>query len=294
MPERPSWFDDTLLPHESHWLDVDGHAVHHLDVGSGPVLLMLHGNPTWSFLHRRMIAALSDGFRCIALDMPGYGLSRAAAGFGFTAAEQSEVVRAAVAALDLRDVTVIVQDWAGPVGLGAAAADPQRYVGLVVGNTWAWPSSLWTRGFSQVMGGPVTGELLSQRLDVFIGRMLPAMMRRRRLTEAELAMYRGPFPTPASRLPARVLAGQIRTAGPFLADLSDRVQALTGMPSLLLWADRDIAFHDSQRREWQRRLTDRTDHTLAGAGHFWPDDAGEEAAEVIAGWYRRAGPGRPR
>lgn len=135
MPERPSWFDDTLLPHESHWLDVDGHAVHHLDVGSGPVLLMLHGNPTWSFLHRRMIAALSDRFRCIALDMPGYGLSRAAAGFGFTAAEQSEVVRAAVAALDLRDVTVIVQDWAGPVGLGAAAADPQRYVGLVVGNT---------------------------------------------------------------------------------------------------------------------------------------------------------------
>jgi haloalkane dehalogenase len=80
MHERPAWFDETLLPYSSHWIEVQGHTIHYLDEGSGPTLLMLHGNPTWSFLYRRLIAGLSDRFRCVALDYPGFGLSRAAAG----------------------------------------------------------------------------------------------------------------------------------------------------------------------------------------------------------------------
>lgn len=284
MPERPAWFDEDLLPYPSNWIDVDGNGVHYLDVGSGPTLLMVHGNPTWSFLYRRMIARLSGRFRCVAFDHPGFGLSTAAPGYRFTAAEHSAVAQGFVQALDLRDITVVVQDWGGPIGLGAAARDPQRYAGLVVGNTWAWPSSLWTKSFGQVMGGPVTGDLLNRRLNLFVSKMLPSMMRRRRLTDAELAMYSGPFPTQQSRRPAQVLPLQIRTAKPFLAEVKSRLPAITGLPSLLLWADGDIAFGEGERRRWQSLLTDRTDHLLAGAGHFWQDDAGEEASAVLAEW----------
>ena len=286
MPQRPPWFDEDLLPYPSNWIDVDGNTVHYLDVGSGPTLLMVHGNPSWSFLYRRMIARLSESFRCVAFDHPGFGLSKAAPGYGFTAAEHSAVARSLVEALDLTDVTVIVQDWGGPIGLAAAVRDPQRYRGLVVGNTWAWPSNLWTMGFGQIMGGPITGDLLNRRLNLFVGKMLPSMMRRRRLTDAEVAMYTGPFPTPASRRPAQVLPLQIRTARPFLADLADRLPVIAGLPSLLFWADGDIAFGEGERRRWQSLLTDRTDHLLAGAGHFWQDDAGEEAAAVLAQWWR--------
>lgn len=85
--------------------------MHYVDEGDGPTLLMLHGNPTWSFLYRDMIAALRSQFRCVALDYPGFGLSSAAAGYGFTAAEHADVVEAFVAHLDLTDVTPVVQDW---------------------------------------------------------------------------------------------------------------------------------------------------------------------------------------
>lgn len=285
MRERPDWFRSDLLPFAPHWREVDGHQLHYLDEGSGPTLLMVHGNPTWSFVYRRMIAALADRFRCIAVDLPGYGLSIARPGYDVGAAHQSEVVRGFVSSLDLTDVTIVVQDWGGPIGLGAAVAEPHRYAGLVVGNTWAWPSNLWTRGFSQVMGGSLTGELMSQRLNMFVGRMIPSMMRRRRLTADELAMYAGPFPTAESRAPARILAREIRTARPFLADLDRDLDAIVRLPSLLLWADKDIAFHAPVRRQWQERLTRRTDHTLAGAGHFWPDDAGEEASSAIRDWF---------
>ena len=287
MHTRPDWFDADLLPFESSWLDLDGHQLHYLDVGSGPTLLMLHGNPTWSFLYRRLVAGLSDQFRCVALDLPGFGLSLARPGFDFTAAGQSGVVGRFVTELDLTEVTPIVQDWAGPVGLGAAVEDPGRYAGLIIGNTWAWPSNLWTRGFSQVMGGRLTGELMSQRLNVFVKRMIPGMMRRRKLTPGELAMYSGPFPTVESRAPARIFAREIRTAEPFLSSLDERLGSITDLPSLLFWADRDIAFHSSVRRGWQDRLTRRTDCTLSGAGHFWQDDAGEEASAAIRDWFAR-------
>lgn len=291
MAERPAWFDPELLPYDSHWLGLDGHEIHYLDVGTGPTLLMLHGNPTWSFLYRRLIAGLSDRFRCIAPDYPGFGLSTAAPGFDYTAAEQSGVVSRFITELDLQSVTLVVQDWGGPVGLGAAVRDPDRFSALVIGNTWAWPSNPWTSMFSEVMGGRLTGELMSQRLNLFVGQMIPGMMRRRTLTRAERAMYAGPFPTVQSRVPVRVFPREIRTAKPFLERLRADLPTLTDRPALLFWADRDVAFKEGERRIWQQLLTHRYDHLLAGAGHYWQDDAGEEAALVIRDWFDQGQPG---
>lgn len=285
MRERPEWFDATLFPFESRWLELDGHTVHYVDEGTGPTLLMLHGNPTWSFLYRRMIASLRRDFRCVALDYPGFGLSGAAPGYSYRVAEHSSVVRSFVQTLDLHDVVVVVQDWGGPIGLGAVVADPDRYAGLVVGNTYAWPSLPPDKALlSELMGNRVVGELLNKRLNLFVGRML-ALMLQRSLTPAERAMYAGPFPTPASREPVRVLPREIRTARPFLADLASHLPAIADKPSLLLWGDRDIAFKEPDRQRWRALLTNRRDHTLVGAGHFWQDDAGEEASAVLRDWW---------
>lgn len=285
MRERPEWFDETLYPFESRWLELDGHTVHYIDEGAGPTLLMLHGNPTWSFLYRRMVTSLRDGFRCVAVDYPGFGLSRAAPGYSYQVAEHSRVVQRFVETLDLRDVVVVVQDWGGPIGLGAVVADPDRYAGLVVGNTYAWPSLPLDKAvLSELMGNRLLGELLNKRLNLFVGRMLPFMLQRS-LTPAERAMYAGPFTTAASREPVRVLPREIRTARPFLTELADRLPAVANKPSLLLWGEADIAFKEPDRRRWQALLTERRDHTLSGAGHFWQDDAGEEASAVLRDWW---------
>lgn len=288
--ERPAWFDADEFPFESRWLDLDGHTLHYLDEGSGPVLLLAHGNPTWSFLYRRMIPLLSDRFRCIAPDLPGFGLSTAGPGFGFTAAEQSAVMSDFVAALDLSGITPVVQDWGGPVALGAAVRDPERYDRLVIGNTWAWPMQRRKMTtFSELMGGRFTGPLVTERLNLFVEQIIPRGLVRRRLSDAEMAMYRGPFRDLAARRPVRVFPRQITEAAPFLTEVEAGLPAIAGKPSLLFWADADIAFGDPERRRWEELLTDRTDYVLHGAGHYWQDDAGEEAAYVLRQWWDQSG-----
>src|SRR5262249_55276411 len=151
-----------LFPVTHRFLDLDGTRIHYVDEGAGEVLLLLHGNPSWSFLYRKIIAALQDSFRCIALDYPGYGLSGAPAGYGFTPGEHSAVLEHFVDRLGLRDVTMMVQDWGGPIGLGLAGRRPELVKRLVIGNTFAWPldKHLRIRIFSWFMGGPV-GRLLT-------------------------------------------------------------------------------------------------------------------------------------
>src|SRR3954451_6985259 len=112
---RPAWVDDGLFPFESRFVSIGGHTVHYVDEGSGPTLLLLHGNPTWSFLYRNVILGLRDRFRCIAVDHPGFGLSTAPDAYTFTPAEHAETLEQLVLQLDLTDVTLMVQDWGGPI-----------------------------------------------------------------------------------------------------------------------------------------------------------------------------------
>jgi haloalkane dehalogenase len=138
----------------SHLIDVDGARLHYVDDGSGPTILMLHGNPTSSFLYRHLIAGLRDRFRCVALDYPGFGESRAPAGYDFTPRTHSYVVERFVEQLGLGALTLFVQDWGGPIGLGFAGRPPELVQRLVVGNTWAWPvnGDRHFEYFSRLMG----------------------------------------------------------------------------------------------------------------------------------------------
>ena len=103
----PAWLDRRLYPFKSHWADVQGARLHYVDEGQGPVLLMLHGNGSWSFGYRGIIPALSKHFRCIAVDYAGFGLSTARPGFSFKPADQSALIEAFVDQLQLRDLRLL-------------------------------------------------------------------------------------------------------------------------------------------------------------------------------------------
>src|ERR671916_778367 len=118
--DRPDWVDEALYPFDDHWLRARGALVHYVDEGGGTPILMVHGNPTWSFLYRDVIRGLSgNGFRCVALDLPGFGLSTAAPGYSFRPQEHATVVARLVELLDLRDYVLMGQDWGGPIGIAA-------------------------------------------------------------------------------------------------------------------------------------------------------------------------------
>jgi haloalkane dehalogenase len=285
-PSRPAWVPDELFPFESHYADVAGSLVHYLDEGTGPTLLLLHGNPTWSFLYRDIVTGLRDRYRCIAVDYPGFGLSSAAPGYGYTPAEHADVLEQLVLRLDLTDVTMMVQDWGGPIGFAVATRHAERFAAFVIGNTWAWPKSdLGTQLFSRLLGGPIGRRLIVNR-NLFVERILPGGVRRLTLPDAVMNAYRGPFPTPASRRPTAVFPRQILESRPFLADIERRLPQLGERPALIVWPTRDVAFRDRERRRWEELFPDHRTVSLEGAGHYIQEDAADQIVTAIRDWRR--------
>lgn len=283
---RPAWVDDELFPFESRFLEMGGNVVHYVDEGRGPVLLMLHGNPTWSFVYRDVITELSGSFRCIALDYPGFGLSTPAPEYQFHPGDHARVVGEFIDRLDLRDVTLVAQDWGGPIGLSAVLQHRDRFSGLVVGNTWAWPvnGDLHFEVFSRLMGGMV-GRQLIQHFNFFVNVMVPAGHRRRRVTAREMAHYRQALPTPQRRMPSAIFPQDITAARTFLADLERGLTSLADLPTLIIWGDADIAFRAKERRRWESVLPRHHTVVLAAAGHYLQSDAPTDFANAIIAWW---------
>ena len=283
-PPRPDWLPQELFPFESRYAEIGGATVHYVDEGSGGPLLMLHGNPTWSFLYREIIRGLSDRFRCIALDYPGFGLSRAPTGYGFTPAEHAGVVEKLVAELDLSDVTMMVQDWGGPIGFRVATRNPDRFAAFVIGNTWAWPKSdPGTQLFSRFLGGPIGGYLILRR-NFFVERAIPSSMRLRKLPPAVMDAYRGPFPTPESRRPVHVFPREILRSRPLLAEIERGLAALGSRPALIVWPDKDVAFREPERRRWEGIFPEHRTVMLEGAGHYIQEEAPDQIVDAIRDW----------
>jgi len=286
-PDRPEWVPTRLYPFEDRYVQIDGSMVHHVDEGAGPTLLFLHGNPTWSFLYREIIIGLRSEYRCVALDYPGFGLSVARPGYRFTPAEHADVVAQVVERLELTDVTLMVQDWGGPIGFAVATRAPQRFSRFVIGNTWAWPKTdAGTQAFSRILGSAV-GRYLIERRNFFVERILPAGIRRRRLSDDEMNAYRGPFPTPASRRPVAVFPREILRSGKFLSDVADALPELADRPALVLWPTGDFAFRERERTRWEALFPTHRTVLLDGAGHYLQEDAATEIVTAITDFVPR-------
>jgi haloalkane dehalogenase len=283
---RPAWLPQDLYPFEGHFAQIEGSTVHYVDEGGGPPLLLLHGNPTWSFLYRDLIRGLSDRYRCIAPDHPGFGLSRAGAGFRYTAAEHAGVLERLVEQLDLREVTMMVQDWGGPIGFAAATRQPERFAAFVIGNTWAWPKvDLGTQLFSRLLGGPVGGYLILRR-NFFVEKIIPGNVKRRKLPQEVMDAYRGPFPTPESRRPVHVFPREILGTRPLLSEIEQGLPKLRDRPALIVWPTKDPAFRERERKRWEQTFPNHETVTLEGAGHYIQEDAAEEIVRAIRDWNR--------
>jgi haloalkane dehalogenase len=283
---RPAWVDDELFPFDSRFVDLDGSVVHYVDEGSGPTLLMLHGNPVWSFVYRDVIAALRHRFRCIALDFPGFGLSTGAPAYRYRAQDHADLLVAFLDRLDLSELTLVGHSWGGPFGLYAAQQRPEKFERLVLTNTWAWPlnGDLSSEVFSRGMGNAI-GRTLTKRLNLLVNCFIPAAHKRRSLSRAEMAHYRQAMPTPESRHACAVLPGELVGAREFFTGLADRLSTLETLPTLIVWADGDPIFTAKYRERCEAIFPNRTTTVLHGVGHFPQSDAPAEFSQAIERWW---------
>lgn len=277
--------DPAFYPFESKWFESSVGPVHYVDEGEGRPLVMFHGNPDWSFLYRKIITALKDNFRCIAVDYPGFGLSvHPESGYGYTPAEHAVVIGELIAHLDLTDMVIMGQDWGGPISLQVASTMPERVGGLVIGNTWFWPvDGAKMRSFVGVMSSRPLQSLIIKR-NFFVTMMKLSL--KVKLPAAELDHFARVIPTEESRKGVAIFPKEIRASAGWLAELEKRVtDNLASTPLLLTWGMKDFAFNASFLDDWIARFPHATVVRLEKAGHYIQEDAPDEISQAILEKY---------
>jgi haloalkane dehalogenase len=271
----------TLFPFEPKWFDGAGPRIHYVDEGQGRAVVMFHGNPTWSFLYRKVIKELSGQFRCIAMDYPGFGLSERPSGYGYTSAEHAQVVGKLVDYLELGGFVVMGQDWGGPIGMTVALERANRVAGMVFANTWYWPAQGSLATFSVVMSTPPVPWLILHR-NAFVNFIMPRSVATP-MEPAVFKTYQNDQPTPEARRGVAEFPRQIRRARPMLERLAANAPTTLGdKPLELVWAMKDPAFgNPAVIARWQRDFPNAHVTRVENANHYIQEDAPGALAEAV-------------
>ncbi|QPH52804.1 alpha/beta fold hydrolase [Pontivivens ytuae] len=288
---------DAEYPFESRFVRTPQGMMHYVDEGSGAPVLLLHGNPTWSFLWRRFVTGLSEAHRVIAPDHIGFGLSeKPSDSAAYSIDTHIRNLEALVERLDLTDITLVMQDWGGPIGLGMAARHPGRIARLVVMNTFGFwppadgmdPENLPLPAPLRLMRAKGPGDVLVCRFGFFervVMRMATGDGRAlRRVHHAYKGVFRSPaeragvmafprlIPTRSAHPSAQIL---LRETGPFL----ERFEG----PARIFWGMKDPLFPPEALAAWRTRLPQAEVTELPEAKHYLQEDAPEE---IVAGLHR--------
>ncbi len=266
-------------PFEPRWLGVDGVHLHYVDEGprDGEPVLMLHGVPTWSYLYRRFIPPLADaGYRAIAYDHLGFGRSdKPLSTDGYSLARWIRHLGALVDALELDDVTVVLHDWGGPVGLGWAVDNADRVKRLVLFNTG---TGAVDEGPAPppyaVLRAPVVGDALTRGVNAFRLALRVAAD----LDEDAKAAYSKPHPSWGSRAglakaPRMLPFDRGNPSRPIVDHTVERLAAVTEKPTLICWGMRDPVLRPRILANLRRWFAHAEVHELEHASHFVQEDA---------------------
>jgi haloalkane dehalogenase len=273
---------------EPHYREVDGLRLAHLDVGEGPPILMIHGEPSWSFIWRKVIPPLVEaGYRCIAVDLAGCGRSDKPSDLGWYSLERhTALTDSLLTDLDLRDLTMVLHDWGGTIGLTLTVLEPDRIARAVILDTALdaskmWMSERWVefREFVERTEDFPAGEVMKGSLYNDPG-------------EEVIAAYDAPYLGPESKVSLRAL--------PLLIDRTDQtpegaatvIAALRNdpRPFRIIWGAEDMILTAATAEGFAASIGRQVDEWIPSAGHGLPEDQGQLLGERIAAWLAQVAP----
>lgn len=281
---------EELYPFAGRTLDLDGLSYHFVDEGAGRPVIAVHGNPTWSFYYRNLILDLRRDHRVIVPDHIGCGLSDKPADdrYDYTLARRVEDFSCLMAELDLHEVTLVVHDWGGMIGLAWAVRHPHRVARLVIFNTAAFhlptgkafPWQLW------FVRNTVLGAIAVRGLNAFSRGATRLACTRKKLPREVRDAYCAPYDSWKNRIATLRFVQDIPlTPGDPGYDLVSETHAKLGVfrdrPVLVCWGDRDFVFDDHFLEEWRRIFPHAEVHRFADCGHYILEDAHEEIMPII-------------
>ncbi|MGL1931477.1 MAG: alpha/beta fold hydrolase [Desulfotalea sp.] len=275
---------------KSNFLQIDKHKIHYIDEGEGAVIVLVHGNPTWSYYYRRVISLLSKTNRVIAIDHMGCGYSDKPQNYQYTLDNHRKNLKSLLDTLNVGKYSLIVHDWGGAIGIGCAAFSPKSIEKLVVLNTGAFPSKHMPLRIS-VCRWPIIGELLVRGLNGFAG---PAtfMAVSKPLSKEVKASYLAPYSNWHDRVavynfvrdipmsPAHRSYDTLLEVEKGLGEISKRET-----PSMILWGGKDFCFNDNFYNEWTKRLPKAEKVYYKNGGHYILEDEWDDIAPRLEAFF---------
>jgi len=252
-------------------------------------VLLLHGNPTWSFFYRDVVRALAPAMRCVAPDHVGMGLSEkpSAREYDYTLAARIADVEALVASLGLKRVHLVVHDWGGAIGFGFATRRPELIGRIVILNTAAFPDENIPARIALCRAPLGIGSLIVRGFNGFAWPATWMAMRRRKLTRDEKRGYLFPYGNWRGRVAVHQFVRDIPMSPAHrsyatLAGIGRKLPLLAANPKLILWGGRDFCFNTHFHNRWREIYPGAAAQCFPDAGHYVLDDAGPEARDKIA------------
>ena len=279
-------------PFRDNFQEIDGVRLHYVDEGSGPPILMVHGQPTWSYLYRKMIPPLvTAGYRCVAPDLMGFGLSdKPDDESAYTLRRHVELVTGLIEKLQLKGITTVGQDWGGPISLRYAIDHQDNVRALVILNTLVKTTPVPLL-FSLVLRSGGFSSFLIRRMDLFrkmaFRRGWPF---RRPVDPRAMEQYKMPHATAASRagvaaFPKMIPGNDRHPNAEYISEI-DATLRKWDVPVLVMFSDGDIAFKVEEGQRIASMVPNGRFQVVRNAGHFLQEDAGEEIAERMVTFLR--------
>jgi haloalkane dehalogenase len=280
---KPNWLNETEYPFKSNFIDLDMGKMHYIDEGEGGPIVMIHGNPTWSYLYRHLIKGLSEKYRCIAMDHIGFGLSDKPESWSYKPEDHARNLEILLEKLNLKSITLVGQDWGGPIGLSYAVNNPEKVKSLVIMNTWMWSAKgdPHFEKFSGFMGGTV-GRFLIKNFNFFASTVMKkAYGNVRKLTPEIHDHYKKALPTKMSRKGSWVFPKEIIGSTEWVNSLWEKRDAIKDKPTKLIWGMKDIAFRENELKKWEELFSNSSTIRLEHVGHYVQEEMGAELCPVI-------------
>ena len=276
----PKWVDRNHYPFEPRRIETTAGNLSYVDKGEGPVVLFLHGNPTWSFMYRKPIRTLCEDYRCIAPDYLGFGLSDKPSQWPYRPWNHVENIQFLLNELDIGEFHLVVHDWGGPIGLSVALEEPERLRSLSVINSWMWSMTdrLDMRLFSRFLGSR-PGQYLIEEWNVFTDVFMKLGVNQPDSLKNNIHFhYQKPFQGNDPKRGVCQFPVDLLAADEWLHSLWEKRDRLSEVPAFVSWGMKDPAFGKSELNCWMDVLEDPRVDRYSNCSHYLMEDAGDQVS----------------
>jgi len=285
----PNWLDKKEYPFKSKFFSINGNKIHYIDEGIGETILFVHGTPSWSFDFRHIIKTISSEYRCIAYDHIGFGISDKPVNYDYSTINHANNLNKLIDYLELKNITLIVHDFGGPIGLNYAINNHNNIKQLIIFNTWLWSSENEPEfiKFKKILKSPLL-PFLYKFFNFSAKFLLPNSFNNKNvLTKNIKTHYTKPFSNSNERLGTIGFAKSLLNDQKWFDELWDKKESIINKRTLFIWGMKDKFIHPKYLDKFKLNFNNHNSIEINDAGHFPQEEKSDLVAKSIYKWLNQ-------